>query len=250
MLQPLHFAAGENNVTKIQQLINSGEPINCTASESQSQIEHISANAFWLGRKAVGWTTAGLLGSLGVFSVMTSPFTGGLTGFSVGTVLSVAGAAAKEIASSDICLDEFTFNRQGWTALHFAAAHNALDAAKYLILLGADYNIKSADGKTFLQVAGELYIESFICEMNAFIHAHQVLTQSLNMANHQITQLAGALGNQISTNQTLVTALTDEQVNHNVTMQQRNAYARFFQQHYSTFAASSQQATPTVNPSM
>lgn len=130
--------------------------------ETRSECDIRTAHAAWIAKKAIGygaavvWTAACLAtGGAGLLVEVLA----------IGTV-AVPSIGVAKVKDDDIA--EYIFNREGWTALHFAAAANKTNAAKFLLANDGDIDdckgnkekIRDAEGRTFLEIANDSAIRN------------------------------------------------------------------------------------------
>jgi len=121
--------------------------------------------SIWYSKKAVGRATE-ILGTIGGVGEAVKA---GVTAYKLveGGLLAAAGAAtppvlfgtlfyfagSKLLDIGDGQLVRPSFNKNGWTPLHFAAASNSSITALYLISQGARSDLTDESGRTFFKIA-------------------------------------------------------------------------------------------------
>ena len=170
MRSEIFEAANKNDVVRLRAILTN-EPglVSAIFNEEDNfrvNTVRVVAQIGWYTKKTVGygaWVPAVILGLGGVL-------TGGW-GLLIGPiVVAIGGGGGTALAlGADDAMADVTYNRQGWTPLHFAAASDSLDAALLLIRDGADGTILDAERRTFLKIAYELRGNK-LGDENRFMH--------------------------------------------------------------------------------
>ncbi len=150
-------AAANNDVATLRTLLaNDDVNIDAIYTEENGVVARVLANTFVYGKKTAGGAGVAFSTAAAVFLIAT-----GLWGPALVAGLLFNGVSATAYrAGNDTLVGNYTYNRTGWTALHFAAAAGATDAAIFLIRKGADTTIEagpSGNRKTFLRLAKDLH---------------------------------------------------------------------------------------------
>lgn len=165
-------AASQNKIRELERiLMDDREAVNALFIESRDrsrEINHVNALVAWWGKKIIGW------GAVGAGAVCTglSLFTGGVTA-PFGLLLCAVGLESTGAGLAlgwDDALAEYTYDRSGWTPLHFAAASDSIEAALLLIQKDAVGTIVDSKNRSFLDIANELKGNKFVAE-NKFMQA-------------------------------------------------------------------------------
>lgn len=223
MSKTIFEAAATDDVAALRSLLETNVAQSNRLAERTGRAELVLANSAWYSKKTLGWSSI-VFGIIAIPALIVEAPLGAVIMFGI---FSGSGVVIRD--AGDGQLARSTCEREGWTPLHFAAACDAREAAKFLIQQNSNTTIKDKRNRIYLDIATQFGHEEFknvcLAEINKLNEKDRIERNNSQQRINELTQQlfqARAERNEHARREEKLLDFADQLANENVQLQDEN----------------------------